>query len=87
VSGFIAVEMSLLGQQFQEFSTGRPEGLARFAEQFGDVAAGNPDADDVLEKVPNPTTIAAAASNPPPPQGTPESSDPSFSMDRIMGRS
>jgi len=33
---------------------GRPEGLARFAEQFGDVAAGNLDADHVLEEVPNP---------------------------------
>lgn len=38
-----------------QVAIGRPEGLAGFAEQFGDVAPRNLDANDVLEKVPNPT--------------------------------
>lgn len=40
---------------------GRLEGLAGFAQQLGDVAPGNPDAHDVLEKVPNPTVGGVAA--------------------------
>ena len=55
VPGLIAVEVSLLGQQFDELSIGRSEGLAGFAEQFGDVAPRHLDADDVLEEVSNPT--------------------------------
>jgi len=47
--------VSLLGQQFHELATGRPEGLAGFAEQFGNVAPRNLDANDILEKVSNST--------------------------------